>query len=156
MLINGLPSLETCRVKHTTDVVYLLPGTISNSIYSSDVRKWISRQPRLIRGMHPLENGFPLSTTWTLHHSARNRRVDIRHGCIMYTSSVRSYSLASNCWCRAELDSAWCSSDTGLACIVRLGTWINGVKRRELVKRLPTSYNKAFKCDSQCVAFRAT
>ena len=28
MLINGLPSLETCRVKRTTDVVYLLPGTI--------------------------------------------------------------------------------------------------------------------------------
>ena len=26
MLINGLPSLETCRVKRTTDVVYLLPG----------------------------------------------------------------------------------------------------------------------------------
>ena len=27
-VINGLPSLETCRVKHTADVVYLLPGTI--------------------------------------------------------------------------------------------------------------------------------
>jgi len=41
------------------------------------------------------------------------------------------------------------SSDTRRAYITRLGTWINGTKRLDLMnRREPTSHKKAFKCDS--------